>query len=1177
MNSKFKLSALALALAASMGAYAQDAQTDVEKNKIDNEDEVEVIEVTGFASSLRKAINQKRFAENVIDTIHAEDIGKSTDQNIADALSRITGVSVQEQDGEGTRISVRGAASHLNQISLNGVALTSGLSGSGDSPDFNQSVDLSSFSSDILSSIDVIKTPSADHDEGSLGANVILRTVKPLSVKDPIRSFTVQGRYNDYSDQGDGKLSASFSNKFLDDTLGFVLTAATETAHTRSDSMWGNWNDNESALIKAGHAYDVATGSLLAEDTRAFHKTYNSYSLNLNQRDRKTATLGIQFLPTESTDVQLDLSYTKQDIQEDKHTISFNTTISNDDTGNLVDDPESDWYTIDSRSQILLKNTSRRTKGAMNRGIGGKEVESKVATLKIAQDITEYLRLDLTAGYSKTTDENLRNINAGTATWNTLNGGLDGIEGADVEPVGYDCTDGTDNCNFVFGSSIGALPPVTEDQRSIFVTNTQFNPFDLPVHHLSSLTMYNNVNEDTNKSLFADFDWDVEFGPIIKVEFGYKYSSREKDVLIDKQSLTGTEVPVFNADGQEIVSGSSPQHIRITEFLSAESFPVNNFMDDVAHDNFPLRAGWGLIDPEKALSVAFLGNENVALIPNPAGSKVIGQDNQSAYAKFNFELMDSRLTGNFGVRYVETEIEASSYTSVTYNNSNNNLTPYDLIYRKGLANTTLPDCDFGATSNALPADVILNGGCHEEYLTHLYDGNIAKAENWHPEWDENGILLNGGTGAQLLDVTYDASGNVVSVNRNDPFNSHVDFENYNAPRMPWRIRRWVDNSTNNVDVPSSNKYTGGEAFKNWQRSFATSGESKNEVWLPSFNLNYAVNEEVIARFAVSKTMARPNFNALTPGATINESIWGDRGWGRTGSASLKPLESKNLDLSIEWYFDKTGMLSFAYFKKNMSNFLQSVNDVYYWKDIREEYDLESIAVDELLIAPDGQTPADGCMPVRHTQSQTQQAFEFGCHELNVGVQRNGKSTTTEGIEIGYTDTFENLPGLLSGLGVNFNYTFQDSENDPEFVENTGTYLAPLPQAWTPRHSANSTVFWNKDGVEVRLAHRYTGVQFMSESATTAKWQDTSSRLDLSANYNYSKNVSFSFHALNLTDDVTKSFLTSKSLDLGHVDANGESVLYDEGNPMTDGDVDKSKIFAQFKTGRNFRISARVKF
>ena len=180
------------------------------------------IVVTGFKGSLQRALNAKRFSESVQDSISAEDVGKSTDQNIADALSRITGVTVQEEDGEGTRISVRGTGPNLNQIQMNGVALTSGLSGDqGNNPSADQSVDLSSFASDILSSIDVIKTASADQDEGSLGATVVLNTVRPLRLNEPRRSINVEGRTSDYTGKDNGRLTLSFADKFRDDSTRF--------------------------------------------------------------------------------------------------------------------------------------------------------------------------------------------------------------------------------------------------------------------------------------------------------------------------------------------------------------------------------------------------------------------------------------------------------------------------------------------------------------------------------------------------------------------------------------------------------------------------------------------------------------------------------------------------------------------------------------------------------------------------------------------------------------------------------------------------------------------------------------------------------------------------------------------------------------------------------------------
>ena len=110
-------------------AYAQQAAQD------DAED-VEVIEVQGSRDALAKALDRKRESKNVVDAIIAEDIGKMPDENIAEALQRITGISIQRDMGEGTSVNIRGMGSDFNQVKVNGQTLTSG--GNGRDIDFSQ-------------------------------------------------------------------------------------------------------------------------------------------------------------------------------------------------------------------------------------------------------------------------------------------------------------------------------------------------------------------------------------------------------------------------------------------------------------------------------------------------------------------------------------------------------------------------------------------------------------------------------------------------------------------------------------------------------------------------------------------------------------------------------------------------------------------------------------------------------------------------------------------------------------------------------------------------------------------------------------------------------------------------------------------------------------------------------
>jgi TonB-dependent receptor len=381
--------------------------------------------VTGFRGSLQKALNAKRFSENVQDSIHAEDVGKSTDQNIADALSRVTGVTVQEEDGEGTRISVRGTAPSMNQIQMNGVSLTSGLAGDqGNSPTADQSVDLSSFASDILSSIDVIKTASADQDEGSLGATVVLNTVKPLSLNEPRRSVNVEARTSDYSGKDDGRVTLSFADKFRNETVGFVITAALDDQNTRQDRIQTQWETGALPVVdlfapSGRTAHDVATGMdirvLQPGETTAdlvnwdpatqiavegpldvMAQNYTDFSTTANQRERFSVTAGLEWEPNYKTNMQLDVTHTEQDVSTDYHNFRLNfapgRNLSNSD-------PITEWNGVNLESRTLERTASRSSGGFFNRTQGDRELSTDVVSFRLNHDFTDSFRANVLAGY----------------------------------------------------------------------------------------------------------------------------------------------------------------------------------------------------------------------------------------------------------------------------------------------------------------------------------------------------------------------------------------------------------------------------------------------------------------------------------------------------------------------------------------------------------------------------------------------------------------------------------------------------------------------------------------------------------------------------------------------------------------------------------------------------------
>ena len=1165
MSAKFRLKPIALAMmpilfaGSASFAFAQTQDSAVEE-KEKAADETEIIEVTGFRGSLQKSINMKRLAQGVTDSIFAEDIGKSTDQNIADALSRVTGVTIQESDGEGTRISVRGAGASLNQISLNGVALTSSLNGNGGSGSVSdQSVDLSTFSSDILSSINVIKTAAADHDEGSLGASVLLHTIKPLNISEDKRIVEVQGRYNEFIDDNDRKFSGTFSKKLLDESLGFIVTLSDETQLTRTDTVGGNWLSPYIVTdVRAGGATSLQTGLPTTEAQKAIVANGKNYSTNINDRTRQTANIGIQYVPTAGTDIQFDISYSKQNVETDQHRINIDIPVDLKNDGNYVaggqtrdhlnqivdfTDPQEQWWTIDENNHTIVKSLNRNGRGGVGRQLGGNETENTVASLTWEQEWSDNLTMSLKAGYSKTDYIALPNANLNTAHWNTVPVAVTKATPIDsLEPIGFDCTSG--QCQIVVGTQPFIYVPDGNSNGTQNSATSGFNPLDQHAQHLAYVAKYNEETSDINKSVFLDFDYVLDKAGITTIEFGGKWSNRVKDVYTDYQTLQGSGLTAFDPETGKPIAGSNISDIRMIDVTVGSGLPVDDFMNGLipgassGYDTAYL-SGWGILDPNKAWKEIFQ-IEDATIDNNVTGSRKIDQDNISAYFKTNFEYMDGRLTGNVGIRYVKTDVTSWGSPKVEFFNGDRIYDANQIVYDWQLVNSNLAQCTpVDGTNQTTRNEAEHAAGCYE------------------PKMNENGEIL----------VNYDNNGNVLSIDKNDP-----------STRSWWWNYRHTD--------PTTQKRFGADIFGVedesliYRRTFTGVGKGESELWLPSLNLNYAISEEMIGRFALSKTMSRPNFDSLRPGFAATETVWGD-GISRVDAYNpqLQPLESKNIDLSWEWYYHKTGMVSVALFYKDMTNFEETVTDFIYWKDIRSEYDRTELTWEEFALPiQDGMTPQTSeCMPARMVQDQLRNPLNFDCDTMRANIIRNGKGWESKGLEFTYTQDYDFLPGVLSGLGSTFNYTYADTESTAEVLELTGRELKSLPQSYTPKHSANTTLFWEKDGHQLRLSHRYNSIQLVNRGLTGgAEWLDTSSKLDFSASYKYNKDVTFTFHALNLTDENSRTFFTATGIDLGEVDADGNVVLLDEGNAL-DGGVDTSRTIREWKTGRQFRLSARVSF
>ena len=151
---------------------------------------IEIIQIRGIRGSLVKSIEIKRYSDAIVDSITAEDIGKFPDKNVAESLQRITGVSLTRIQGEGERVGVRGTAPSQNRTYLNRQNIASADWWISSQP--NRGFNYTLLPAEIVSSLEVYKSPEADHDEGSLGGSINIKTHSPLNTEDNLFIGTAQ-------------------------------------------------------------------------------------------------------------------------------------------------------------------------------------------------------------------------------------------------------------------------------------------------------------------------------------------------------------------------------------------------------------------------------------------------------------------------------------------------------------------------------------------------------------------------------------------------------------------------------------------------------------------------------------------------------------------------------------------------------------------------------------------------------------------------------------------------------------------------------------------------------------------------------------------------------------------------------------------------------------------------
>ncbi len=613
---KFRPNAIATAILASglsvASNYTFAQETDNLSADAEN-DTIEKIEVRGFSTSLIKSLNQKRFSDTVSEQLSADDLGGLPDVSMADALTRLPGISAVRTGGQAAEINIRGLSGDFVFSTLNGREQVS-TSGS-------RSIEFDQYPSELISSAAVYKSPKASLIEGGVAGTVELQTASPLSIDEDYKfSANVRGMYNDrageVSDATEfgSRLSFSFQTKFLDDTLGIALGYARLFQPSVSTQFVGLANNRTKNIN--GVDYNVSEGFEIQH--QGGEETRNGYMAV------------VEWAPTENFILKADAFLSKFDSEEFAR--GFRVKLEAD--------------TASLNNPVILGDSV----------IGGTISRSRNNATRVElvnddnQDFDEVASFGINAAWQATDNLSMSfDVSLSTAESDFRNGLLWALVAEDAtiaDPV-FDT-----NVQISYLLNGLDLPDVGFNQADAFS--------DLDRVMVSKYGIYPFQNEDEVQAYRFDLKYELDNDFISSIEVGVRYSDREyaNDRSVfeygSDSSFSDLEPPLrLNSDIAQVVNWEG-EYSFFPSYLSID-------LDKALNAWFPQ----GIPQPVKTWGVGAAGVLNAPddVFPRPdtawsvAESGKVFEDVLSAYmmANIDTEIGGIPVTGNIGVRRVESE------------------------------------------------------------------------------------------------------------------------------------------------------------------------------------------------------------------------------------------------------------------------------------------------------------------------------------------------------------------------------------------------------------------------------------------------------------------------------------------------------------------------------------------
>lgn len=403
-NPSFKPAPLAVGVALALGAGTAPNMAAAQGS----DETIEEVITIGIRGSLKASADIKRQSEGVVDAITAEDIGNFPDTNLAESLQRITGVSIDRERGEGSRVTVRGFGPQFNLVLLNGRQMPSSGVGNAFGNGLTRSFDFANLASESVSAVEVYKTGQADVPTGGIGATLNIRTTRPLEGQDLAATVAVSGMYDDSrinDAEFSPEISALYSQKFADDTFGISLAgiyqerksgaAVAKVSGWRSftadtDNCWCGLGPSEwGGIPPEGDPNQVNRPTL--PGIYSVPQT-TSYEFNDYERKRTNGQLTMQYRPVDEFTATLDYTYAEMEIDRTYNSYGAWYNFGAQDTV---------WTDGPNATPLEYGESLTSQDFGMNAGRDGFKNENNLVGLNLMWDATDRLMLEFDYHHSQ--------------------------------------------------------------------------------------------------------------------------------------------------------------------------------------------------------------------------------------------------------------------------------------------------------------------------------------------------------------------------------------------------------------------------------------------------------------------------------------------------------------------------------------------------------------------------------------------------------------------------------------------------------------------------------------------------------------------------------------------------------------------------------------------------------